>query len=105
MTGVPVTDAIEPAGSLVSVRIGDWTSGLYFARLDGSDGGVGFAPFVVTLNGPYKNWKGNEFRPVDQPPKPQIAFGDGGIFENLALLSGPRFWWKPISLSAPGEES
>lgn len=47
MTGVPVTDAIEPAGSLVSVRIGDWTSGLYFARLDGSDGGVGFAPFVV----------------------------------------------------------
>src|SRR6476659_9017528 len=47
MTGVPVTDAIEPAGHLVSVPIGDWASGLYFARLDGSGGGVGFAPFVV----------------------------------------------------------
>jgi hypothetical protein len=47
MTGVPVTDAIEPAGHLVSVPIGDWASGLYFARLDGSAGGVGFAPFVV----------------------------------------------------------
>jgi hypothetical protein len=31
----------------VTVRIGDWPSGLYFARLVAADGGVGFAPFVV----------------------------------------------------------
>jgi hypothetical protein len=47
MTGAPVTDAVEPAGRLVSVPIGDWPSGLYFARLEGSGSGVGFAPFVV----------------------------------------------------------
>lgn len=28
-------------------RIGSWPSGLYFARLEASDGRVGFAPFVV----------------------------------------------------------
>jgi hypothetical protein len=32
---------------LVTVRIGDWPSGLYFARLSAADGRVGFAPFVV----------------------------------------------------------
>ena len=47
MTGAPVSTAIEPAGRRVAVPIGDWPSGLYFARLDGSAGGVGFAPFVV----------------------------------------------------------
>ena len=31
----------------IHVRIGDWPSGLYFARLDAADGRVGFAPFVV----------------------------------------------------------
>ena len=29
------------------MRIGDWSSGLYFARLTSADGRVGFAPFVV----------------------------------------------------------
>ena len=47
MTGVPVSGAIEPARHVVSVPIGDWASGLFFARLDGPGGGVGFAPFVV----------------------------------------------------------
>jgi hypothetical protein len=31
----------------VLVRIGDWPSGLYFARLEARDGRLGFAPFVV----------------------------------------------------------
>ena len=30
-----------------AIRIGDWPSGLYFARLRAADGRVGFAPFVV----------------------------------------------------------
>jgi hypothetical protein len=32
---------------LVRVPVGDWPSGLYFARLAAADGRVGFAPFVV----------------------------------------------------------
>jgi hypothetical protein len=51
MRGVPVTSRTvigsPTARSVVEVRIGDWPSGLYFARLDATDGRLGFAPFVV----------------------------------------------------------
>ncbi len=51
MNGVPVTPKAAIGSSrgrkLVAVRIGDWSSGLYFARLSAADGRVGFAPFVV----------------------------------------------------------
>jgi hypothetical protein len=51
MQGVAVTRR-EHVGSsdgrlVISVTIGDWPSGLYFARLDAGDGRAGFAPFVV----------------------------------------------------------
>ena len=52
MNGVPVTKqrAIgSSAGSRVlRVSVGEWSSGLYFARLVAVDGRVGFAPFVVS---------------------------------------------------------
>jgi hypothetical protein len=35
------------AHRVIEVRIGDWPTGLYFARLDAADGRLGFAPFVV----------------------------------------------------------
>jgi hypothetical protein len=49
--GVPVTppravDAVHP-GETPHMRIGDWPTGLYFARLVARNGLVGFAPFVV----------------------------------------------------------
>ena len=51
MNGVAVTPrrSIGSSGGrrVVAVKIGDWASGLYFARLRASDGRVGFAPFVV----------------------------------------------------------
>jgi len=48
MQGVPVSDAVPVASSrAVRVPIGDWPSGLYFARLEAADGRVGFAPFVL----------------------------------------------------------
>ena len=47
MQGVPVSGLRAIHGRLVTVRIGDWPSGLYFARLAAADGRVGFAPFVV----------------------------------------------------------
>ncbi len=38
--------AVRP-GTTIGVRVGDWPSGLYFARLSAPDGRLGFAPFVV----------------------------------------------------------
>ncbi len=51
MSGVPVSTerrlgSVAP-GLVVSVPVGDWSSGVYFARLEGSGGHTGFAPFVV----------------------------------------------------------
>jgi hypothetical protein len=51
MEGVAVTRRAAVGSSagrlVVPVPVGYWPSGLYFARLDASDGRVGFAPFVV----------------------------------------------------------
>ena len=51
MNGVPVTRerSIGKASGrrVLTVRIGRWDSGLYFARLRAADGRLGFAPFVV----------------------------------------------------------
>lgn len=47
MQGVPVTRTRQVEERVVRVAVGDWPSGLYFARLDAPDGRAGFAPFVV----------------------------------------------------------
>ena len=51
MQGVPVTKTATIGtvrkGSAVQIGVGNWASGLYFARLTASDGRVGFAPFIV----------------------------------------------------------
>ncbi len=51
MRGVAVAPkrSIGPSSGrrIVEIRIGNWPSGLYFARLAASDGRGGFAPFVV----------------------------------------------------------
>jgi len=51
MQGVPVTAPSlvgnVRTGGRVQIAIGNWTSGLYVARLECTDGRVGFAPFVV----------------------------------------------------------
>jgi len=49
MNGVAVTPKVAVGSSPArrAVRVGDWPSGLYFARLHAADGRVGFAPFVV----------------------------------------------------------
>jgi N,N-dimethylformamidase beta subunit-like, C-terminal len=51
MNGVPMGPAVKlrphAAHRPIGVAIGDWPTGLYFARLEASDGRVGFAPFVV----------------------------------------------------------
>src|SRR5262245_54074553 len=51
MQGLAVTRARAigngTPGRVVHVRIGNWASGVYFARLAAADGRVGFAPVVV----------------------------------------------------------
>jgi hypothetical protein len=51
MRGVPVTEAKRIGSSrgrrVVTVSVGDWPNGLYFARLEARDRRVGFAPFFV----------------------------------------------------------
>jgi hypothetical protein len=54
LNGIPVTDPVtipwEPRQNgpgRIRVRVGDWPSGLYYARLEADDGRVGFAPFIV----------------------------------------------------------
>jgi hypothetical protein len=51
MSGVPVTDR-QPLGSvapgrIVTIPIGAWPTGVYFARLQGAGDRAGFAPFVL----------------------------------------------------------
>jgi hypothetical protein len=40
-------DKLSSRPGTITVRLGDWPSGLYFARLITSDGRRGFAPFIV----------------------------------------------------------
>jgi hypothetical protein len=82
MNGVPVTDAVSvpwethrnrPAA--IDVPIGDWGSGLYFAKLSGVDGRVGYAPFTlrpaqlgttrVAVILPTNTWQAYNFRDED----------------------------------------
>ena len=80
MTGVPVGRSLKVRGSRVEVRIGNWESGLYFARLV-ARGGVGYAPFIVraAVAGdndvavvlPTNTWEAYNFRDQDHD-----GFGD-----------------------------
>jgi hypothetical protein len=54
LEGEPLTTATaigwaghRDAPATVAVRIGEWPSGLYFAKLTAEDGTIGYAPFVV----------------------------------------------------------
>jgi hypothetical protein len=51
MHGVPVVPPVRlaphAAREPISLRVGDWPSGVYFARLAARDGRVGYAPLVV----------------------------------------------------------
>jgi len=54
LDGIPVTQPLaiqwaryRDAPHSITVAIGDWPSGLYYARLTAADGTIGYAPFVV----------------------------------------------------------
>jgi hypothetical protein len=70
-----VTKALAPVSRRVALRVRDWRSGLYFARLEGAGGTVGYAPFVVRPRHlgasrvavvlPTNTWQAYNFRDVD----------------------------------------
>jgi hypothetical protein len=89
LSGVPVTDPIEPVSPRVALRVGDWPSGLYFARLDGPGGTLGFAPFVVRPRHlgesrvavvlPTNTWQAYNFRDVDRDGVGDTWYADSRI--------------------------
>ena len=74
------------AGRAVAVRIGAWTSGLYFVRLRAADGRVGFAPFVirprrlgerrVAVVLPTLTWQAYNLRDDDGDGQPDSWYGN-----------------------------
>jgi hypothetical protein len=96
MEGVPVTSRRNVSGTTVDVRIGDWPSGLYFARVE-APGRVGFAPFVVAPKRlgesnvavvlPPRNWQADNFRDDDRDGGGDTWYATRG--QNQAVLGRP----------------
>jgi hypothetical protein len=86
MQGVPVTQEREIGDGVTLVAVGDWPSGLYFARLEAADRRVGFAPFVVrprelgasrvAIVLPTLTWQAYNLRDEDGDGKPDSWYGD-----------------------------
>ena len=86
MQGMPVTEERSIESGLVRLIVGDWPSGLYFARLEATDGRVGFAPFVVRPRElgasrvavvlPTLTWQAYNLRDDDGNDKPDSWYGD-----------------------------
>ena len=84
MNGIPVsrekTVTRRPGRYPLSVPVGRWESGLYFARLQSPDGRIGFAPFVlaprrvgahrVAVVFPTLTWQAYNFRDDDGDGRP-----------------------------------
>ena len=86
----------RPAGTPVPLRIGNWPSGLYFARLVAKDGALAYAPFVVRPRRigvhriavvlPTQTWQAYNFRDDDGDGKPDTWYAGNG---NTARLGRP----------------
>jgi hypothetical protein len=86
----------RPAGTSFPLRIGNWPSGLYFARLVSKDGAVAYAPFVVRPRRlgahriavvlPTQTWQAYNFRDDDGDGKADTWYAGNG---NTARLGRP----------------
>ncbi len=86
MQGVAMTPLRTIEDGKVPIAIGDWPSGLYFARLEAPDGRVGFAPFVVrprvlgasrvAIVLPTLTWQAYNLRDDDGDDRPDSLYGD-----------------------------
>ncbi len=97
MEGVPVAAPMRVAGDRGSVRIkiGEWESGVYAARM-ASGGKVGFAPFIVrpsrlgtedvAVVEPTNTWQAYNFRDADGDGKPDTWYYWAGKTRTVDLL-------------------
>jgi hypothetical protein len=78
----------RPAGSSFPLRIGDWPSGLYFARLSAPDGSIAYAPFVlrprrlgehrIAVVLPTQTWQAYNFRDDDGDGRADTWYAGNG---------------------------
>jgi hypothetical protein len=99
LRGVPVTPPREVgrlrAGRNLTIRMGDWPSGLYFARLDTRGGFVGFATFVVAPRRlgvervgvvmPTRTWQAYNFRDDDGDGAADTWYADQNTIRTARL--------------------
>ncbi len=97
MNGVAVTPrrwlGREQAGSRATIVIGDWESGLYFARVRSADGFVGYAPLTVRPRRlgehrvavvlPTQTWQAYNFRDDDGDGRPDTWYAGNGDVVHL----------------------
>ncbi|MGE5689438.1 MAG: N,N-dimethylformamidase beta subunit family domain-containing protein [Pseudomonadota bacterium] len=86
MRGVRMTSIEVARGRSVRVRVGDWPSGVYVARLASTRGRVGFAPFVlrplrlgehrVAVVQPTNTWQAYNYRDGDGDGRPDSWYGN-----------------------------
>ena len=84
----------RPPGSSFAIHIGNWPSGLYFARLTAKDGAIAFAPFVlrprrlgehrVAVVLPTQTWQAYNFRDDDGDGRPDTWYAGNGDTARLA---------------------
>src|SRR5262249_32015632 len=88
MNGVPAAPprwlGTEQAGSLATIDIGSWKSGLYFARVKSREGLVGYAPLIVrpvrlgeqrvAVVLPTQTWQAYNFRDDDGDGRPDTWY-------------------------------
>ena len=84
LKGSPIGPARPVRGPRVALRIGDWPSGAYFARLTGPGSRVGYAPFVLAPGRlgehrigvvlPTETWQAYNFRDDDGDGHPDTWY-------------------------------
>jgi hypothetical protein len=101
MTGTPVDDPTELGAvngrRTVRVTMGNWPSGVYFAKLTAPGGRIGYAPFVLaprTLGArsvavviPTQTWQAYNFRDMDHDGRGDTWYA--GWRRRTALLARP----------------
>jgi hypothetical protein len=99
-------------GSVVRVKVGNWPSGLYYARLDADGGKVGYAPFVlrsrrlgenrVAVVLPTETWQAYNFSDDDRDGDEDTWYARGSVahigrpYENRGVPTHYKYYDQPF---------